>query len=252
MLDHTGMTRPQRQAVGIDVGIRGLTSPEDVARRLRISISPYVVLHGYWNRSMALIARAEVVAALDQCSETGEGMDRRRLGATVPFPLSRRFEADPYLLEVARSHLRRRVNVKAQAGLTLAGECSGGGWHKDTMTRGIKALMYLDDVDSSNGPFAMLRNYHGQNLAWSPDAVSGALRRLNSSVVDAACAKSRARVDELHASMGSVIIFEISSAHRGMPCRRGQRASLTNYYKVMKRNTTCASGRTASGPFVRG
>ena len=150
MLDPTAMTRPQRQAVGIDVGIRGITSPEDVARRLRISISPYVVLHGYWNRSMALIARAEVVAALDQCSETGEGMDRRRLGATVPFPLSRRFEADPYLLEVARSHLRRRVNVKAQVGLTLAGECSGGGWHKDTMTRGIKALMYLDTHNCLN------------------------------------------------------------------------------------------------------
>ena len=77
-------------------------------------------------------------------------------------------------------------------------------------------------------------------------------RRLNASVVERACAERRAYAEEQHAEMGSVVVFEISSAHRGMPCRRGQRASLTNYYKVMKRNTTCASGRTASGPFVRG
>ena len=232
-----------------------------VARRLRVGVSPYVVLHGYVNRSVARAMRAEVVHAINECSETGEGHDRRRLGAATDLPLTQAFEADPYLLAIARHHLSsgsgsgsgRAVNVKAQAGLTLAGENSGGGWHKDTIGRGIKALMYLDDVDASNGPFAMLRHYSERQLVWSPDAVSGIRRRLNESVVLRACAApgSKARIEELHASMGAVIVFEISSAHRGMPCKQRERASLTNYYRVAKASTTCKAGRhVADGPFM--
>ena len=240
-----------------------LPPPMALARRLRVSSSPYVVLHGYVNHSVADAMRAEVVRAIEECSEIGEGHDRRKLGveASPRYPLTRAFATDSYLLSVARHHLAGRpgtsggagINVKAQAGLTLAGENSGGGWHKDTISRGIKALLYLDDVDAGNGPFAMLRDYQEKQLTWSADAVSGVRRRLNESVVRRACevAGSRARVEELHAPKGSVIVFEISSAHRGMPCRRGERASLTNYYKVAKASTSCRRGsRVADGPFM--
>lgn len=239
-------------------------SPMAVARRLRVSASPYVVLHGYANRSVARAMRAEVIHSIRECSETGEGHDRRRLGAPAAgLPLLRAFETDPYLLSIARHHLvgarasggaaAGTVNVKAQSGLTLAGENSGGGWHKDTIGRGIKALMYLDDVDGGNGPFAMLRHYTERQLVWSPDAVSGVRRRLNESVVLRACAApgSQARIEELHASMGAVIVFEISSAHRGMPCKHRERASLTNYYRVRKASTVCKPERhIAEGPFM--
>ena len=238
----------------IDVPGSRLPSARSVARSLRVGASPYVVLHGYWNRSLAHAVREEVVAALAECSETGEGMDRRRLGASSPYALSRRFQEDPYLLEIARQHLPgKHVNVKAQAGLTLAGEASGGGWHKDTLARGIKALLYLDDVDSTNGPFTMLLDYEDKMLTWSPDAVSGIRRRLNASAVDRACVEHRAHVRELHAEMGSVVVFEISNAHRGKPSTRGERASLTNYYKVSKASTVCRVGEhVTQGPFVRG
>jgi hypothetical protein len=52
----------------------------------------------------------------------------------------------------------------------------------------------------------------------------------------------------LHASMGSAVVFEISSAHRGMPCTHGHRASLTNYYKVSKASTICAWRRRSACP----
>ena len=98
----------------------------------------------------------------------------------------------------------------------------------------------------------MLLNYSDHLLTWHSDTVSGIRRRLNSSVVDYACRVGHSHVVELHASMGTVIVFEISSAHRGMPCQRGERASLTNYYKVQKKNTACKAGaNVADGPFKR-
>ena len=111
--------------------------------------------------------------------------------------------------------------------------------------KGIKAMMYLDDVDASNGPFAMLLGYQDRQLVWAPDVVSGVRRRLNQSEVNRAVS-SGSRVENLYARMGSVIIFEISNAHRGMPCKSGERVSLTNYYKVSKASTTCAVGQNTS------
>ena len=98
----------------------------------------------------------------------------------------------------------------------------------------------------------MLRNYEDRRLAWSPDAVSGVRRRLNESVVERACRVGGSRAEELHARMGTLIIFEISSAHRGAPSRRGERVTLTNYYKVAKASTVCREGQhVTDGPFRR-
>lgn len=249
-----GLQNRELLVPSIDVAKAGLPPAASVARRLRVSTSPYVVMHGYWNRSMARALRAEVVQSLQDCSETGEGMDRRRLGASAGYPLSLRFQEDAYLLQIARlHHPGKAVNVRAQAGLTLAGERSGGGWHKDTLSRGIKALLYLDDVDASNGPFSMLLDYDDHKLAWIPDAVSGIRRRLNESAIARACAApGRSHVAELHARMGSVVVFEISSAHCGKPCASGERASITNYYKVSKKPTACQAGQHVTvGHFTR-
>ena len=244
----------------VDVARVGRPSPSSVAHLLRVGSAPYVLLRHYLNRSAAQELRAEVVASVQECSETGEGLDRRRLGATASFPLIERFERDGYLLEIAREHFARSrgardsgwLNVKAQAGLTMAGESSGGGWHKDTLKSGIKVLLYLDDVGHSNGPFAMLLNYSDRKLMWSADAVSGIKRRLSDSAVARVRHADGSYVQELHASMGSAVVFEISSAHRGMPCTHGHRASLTNYYKVSKASTMCSEGRhVADGPFKR-
>ena len=106
------------------------------------------------------------------------------------------------------------------------------------------------DFDSK-GPFALLLNYTTQELPWSADAVSGVRRRLNDSVVEGLVRGGNTDVYEIHAPMGSVVLFEISSVHRGMPCARGARATVTNYYKVAKASTTCHAGASmASSPFA--
>ena len=50
-----------------------------------------------------------------------------------------------------------------------------------------------------------------------------------------------ARVASLPGAAGTLVIFEISNVHRGAPCVAGERASLTNYYRVRKPSTACAA-----------
>ena len=103
------------------------------------------------------------------CHGIGEGGDNRTMGVSdVAKVDSRRFHLitafvqDRRLHKMAAAHLGmapRDVRVKTLAGSTAPGQSSGGGWHKDTRAPGIKALLYLDDVGPSNGPFSMLLGY---------------------------------------------------------------------------------------------
>ena len=219
-------------------------SPVDIVGRLRARKPPYVVIDGYWNASRTKAARAEALVALTGCSEVNEdGGDQRRLGLSEHarlFPLAAEFAEDSYLRQVAAAFLRTSFNTKVQAGLTRAGQASGGGWHRDTRRPGIKAMVYLDDVGPRNGPFAMLLGYDEQRLEHSPDPVSKRTTRFNASVVEGEV-RMGAVVHPIHAAAGALIIFEISSVHRGMPCEGGERAVLTNYYRVKRPSTTCSA-----------
>ena len=218
-------------------------SPVDVVGRLRARKLPYVVVDGYWNASRTRAARAEALVALAGCSEVNEdGGDQRRLGLSERharlFPLAVEFAEDSYLRQVAATFLRTSFNTRVQAGLTRAGQASGGGWHRDTRRPGIKAMVYLDDVGPRNGPFAMLLGYDEQRLEHSHDPLSKRTTRFNASVVEGEV-RLGAAVHPIHAAAGALIIFEISSVHRGMPCEGGERAVLTNYYRVKRPSTTC-------------
>ena len=199
------------------------------------SVSPYTLIRRYWNASKADAARAELVALMKrECSERAEGGDTRTLGASRlarrrprRYPLILEFALDPLLRRAAAQHLSlNNVTVDTLASVTRPGAASGGGWHVDQHERGFKAIMYLDDVDEFNGPFAVLLDYAGATIAPLPG-------RLGRRFGDAAIARAvhrGARVVPLHAPRGSVILFETSSIHRGLPCARGTRHSITNYY----------------------
>ena len=207
---------------------------------------PVIVLQNYWNVSTVDAARVEMQALMLECHDRGEGGDNRTLGASrlarlhpERYPHILKFERDPILRRTAAHHLRlERVSVDVLASTTGTGAASGGGWHKDQQARGFKALMYLDDVDASNGPFAMLLDYRDAMVQPLP----GRLGRRYSDAAIVAAIKGGARVRTFHAPRGTVILFETSNIHRGTPCERGVRHTLTNYYE----NTPNACSRTVA------
>ena len=208
-------------------------------KRLFPSSAPFLVLPQHWSRSKAVAAREQVLEAMGLCHDTGEGGDNRTMGISdiakaVPrrFHLITAFAQDRRLHRMAASHLGMApadVRVKTLAGSTAPGQASGAGWHKDGLKRGVKVLMYLDDVHEGGvGPFAMLLNYSDATLKHATDR-RGRRTRFDEAAVDGQV-KQGARVCEIFGGAGTAVIFETSSVHRGMPARIGGRVTLTNYY----------------------
>ena len=206
--------------------------------RLRPSTAPFLVLPSFWSREQAAAARQQVVDAQALCHDVGEGGDTRTMGISDwarrhpdRFPLITAFETDPLLRSMAARHLgKSRVAVTTLAGATAAGQASGGGWHKDSKHRGFKALIYLDDVrEEATGPFAMLLNYTDSMLRSNADRRN---TRYDAEDVQRHAQQYAARVEPIYGPAGTVVVFETSSVHRGMPCTTGGgRVTLTNYYE---------------------
>ena len=202
---------------------------------LTVRSRPFRLLRGYWSREKAAAAKQQVLDLMATCEGPGEGGDMRTMQADgiadrepTRYPLLLEFTRDKTLQAMAEHHLRRKdlPPTSLLAGHTLPGQASGGGWHKDAKFRGFKAMIYLDDVDASNGPFAMLLGYNDTSLKANADKRK---TRYDDEAIHDQVARG-ARVKELHAPAGSVIVFETSNVHRGMPCRERSRVSLTNYY----------------------
>ena len=210
------------------------------ATRLQVAKNPMLVLPRFWSAARADAAKAEVLAALDGCSIRGSGGDRRSFGVERAHSWGwghastaiRAFTHDKLLADAVHAFLntsRPRVQSLALGGFVNGpDQDSGGGWHQDAPWRGIKALMYLDDVrEPADCAFAMLRHYRPGRLR--PLARS---KRpgYSEAAVEAEVARG-ARVEAVLAPRGSVVLFDTSSVHRGLPCGIGRnRTTLTTYY----------------------
>jgi hypothetical protein len=210
------------------------------AARLQAAKDPVLVLPRFWSAAQADAAKAEVLAALRSCSEQGQGGDRRSFGVERAHTWGwghgstaiRAFTHDKQLAGAARAFLNSDTpNVhKLALGGFVSGpsQDSGGGWHQDAPWRGIKALMYLDDVgEPADCAFAVLRHYHPRRLR---PLVQPGRPGYSEAAVAAEVARG-ARIEPVLAPRGSVVLFDTSSVHRGLPCGVGRnRSSLTIYF----------------------
>lgn len=136
----------------------------------------------------------------------------------------------------------RYLGVSAKAAFTLGARLesklentgSGGGWHRDSGFRQIKAMLYLSDVAETNGPFQLLANSNKPiqmvkdnflvnqkygEVRWTEKLVDFLLNKT-----------SKSRLKTFTAKAGTLLIFDSSAIHRGAPILEGARYALTNYY----------------------
>ena len=235
--------RPSNTSV-VQLASRGVLECErhmkSLGQMLRVSSAPYLVLPGYWGQELVARALTEVQSVMNQCNRSGEGGDTRTFGVDkirtadgrLASPTARAFASDAFLRGVAR-HFFNRSKVSA---LTLAsradpGTNSGGGWHIDNPRRGIKALLYLTDIrDVHDGPFALLRDFVGMRHKRDP---AGRRTRYGEEEIIRQVNGSGAKIEPIYAPAGTVVLFDISSVHSGLPVSlgRSQRFVLTNYYE---------------------
>jgi hypothetical protein len=117
---------------------------------------------------------------------------------------------------------------------------SGGEWHRDSFKRELKAMLYLTDVEESDGPFSILRGSHrGADIV--RDTIRLAVRRGRLPDISATRLKDAGdhlgegrpdRIAVLTGGSGTLLLFDGSAIHTGLPPKPGGRAriALTIYY----------------------
>ena len=110
---------------------------------------------------------------------------------------------------------------------------SGGPWHRDSMFRQFKSMIYLSDVDEDNGPFQIVKGSHKLKEILS-DTRSGKLDAMESSfkqeTVEKLLKNNPEKLVSITAKAGSVVLVDTSAIHRGIPLNTGIRYALTNYF----------------------
>ena len=121
---------------------------------------------------------------------------------------------------------------------------SGGGWHRDSDLEQFKAMVYLNDVDSSNGPFLFLKNSDRFDLERREnlEKVSfrtkiyiflGKLKKhppmYDDMTVENYLIKSETKSTQVTGSKGTLVLFNSTYLHRGKNIEKGIRYTFTNY-----------------------
>ena len=110
---------------------------------------------------------------------------------------------------------------------------SGGRWHRDRKGRQFKSLVYLTDCVRRNGSFCIVRrsakpepfadaiaatNFAFPDIRWDDGDIDPFLARLGEDVIP------------IEGAAGTLVLFDSSLIHSGLPIRTGHRYALTNYY----------------------
>ena len=107
---------------------------------------------------------------------------------------------------------------------------SGGGWHRDDFNFQFKAILYLNDVSTDNGPFQLIENSNGLfNII--KDWVTARFNIKSTRINDANVALlDKDRLKTITGKAGTLILVDTSLIHRGKPLISGLRYAITNYY----------------------
>ena len=214
----------------------GRLSGQEVLHRL--NTFGFVVVNNYWSPQKCAMAREEIDHAMSQyrdkiISKPSEGTsgDERLFGIDRHYELASEFTPDPALTGL----LSAFTDTDLEPHFSVAGRLrydsdtirnSGGGWHRDRFQRTAKALIYLSDVDESNGPFSMLLGSNQYDLPLR----DGTVTRYTDETIESFCDSVKTKPVIMTGQAGTLILADTSYIHRGQNIEGGARYSLTNYY----------------------
>ena len=205
----------------------------------------FAVIEGYWPRERALAMRdrleLHLEAGRDRDFECGsylrfqddEAYDqgvRRLFHVERLVPELAAFRQDQFVLELASAYYR----MPFHSGLLLFQYNTRSNdntryFHVDSFAKEFKAFLYLDDVDTGNGPFTYLRGSHKRHLKRLAKQISG-------NANDAATSFSPGDVGALLGDevpvcgpAGTLILSDVRGLHRGSPQLDRSRSVLVNY-----------------------
>lgn len=162
---------------------------------------------------------------------------------------AKQFQEDRFI----NSILNAASNDKIESHFILGGKLtykenetknSGGGWHRDSDLEQFKAMVYLNDLDESNGPFLFLQNSDLFDLERRPYdqklsilskiyIMLGKLKknppRYTDLTVQNYLKKANIKPIEVVGKAGTIVLFNSTYLHRGKNIQNGTRYTFTNY-----------------------
>tara|TARA_Y100000591_G_C21605200_1_gene579984 strand:+ start:120 stop:764 length:645 start_codon:yes stop_codon:yes gene_type:complete len=126
---------------------------------------------------------------------------------------------------------RKIVKKRCQGGILIykndKTNSSGGGWHVDNYDLQLKAMIYLNDVNSNNGPFTYINNTNKFARKINPDLKN---HRFTNDIINNHPLLKNINIQELTGNAGDCILFRSDNIHKGKIIENGNRYTLTNYY----------------------
>lgn len=110
---------------------------------------------------------------------------------------------------------------------------SGGGWHRDSLYRQVKAILYLNDVNEKNGAYQIIKNSHKLRSRLQDIGIGGidsTQVRFSDQQVEKIIQNDPSRLITVKGKAGTLILKDCSAIHRGSPLKEGIRYALTNYF----------------------
>lgn len=188
------------------------------------------------------------------------GNDRRIFGSQHLSRFIRNYFDDPILRRYACEYLNTKqvLNMSSLYGeIKYDAACdvgSGGGWHRDSYIPQFKTILYLTDVDSSNGPFKYVplshkwKNIQACNLLLGPDCQF--LTRYSNEQVEKYCLSMDIKSQIFSGKKGTVVLADTRGIHSGTPLESGSRRAITNYYSpkvlISDDNAICGLDRATA------
>lgn len=141
-----------------------------------------------------------------------------------------------------RRALKDYTGLKKPKGMLLAARIdakdgnlgSGGGWHRDSpISHQFKAICYLNDVDTDNGPFMYIKGSHAKQCIFKDylyQRLKPGASRFNDSELGDYLRSSRQESYEATAKAGTLLFADTKGIHRGKPISKGSRYVLFCYF----------------------
>jgi len=216
----------------------------------------FIVLDNYFDKDYCDKARNKIDLMIKNHPEKSFCTKTEQTGGDIRFfkfenysETAISFSKDKWLREIVSEYLGRDLKTH----FVLAGKVSksnwesnsGGGWHRDSDFTQLKAMLYLSNVSSKNGPFLFVENSKSIDTKRRKTTLKNSLifyikfflrtfklypPRYDEIEIKEYIENNNLKINEITGKEGTVVLFDSSYIHRGKNIVEGTRYSFTNYY----------------------
>lgn len=201
----------------------------------------FYVYEDYYTPEQCALLRSEIDRVLaeykDQTSFDDLIGDARMFGAEKVSEAIRDYNQDSFLQKLSDlyhgQHAPAPFTMAARLEPNKINKDTDHGWHRDSLRRQFKSIIYLSDVTIDNGPYQYIANSNHMGRIFI-DGLTGKIPYMSPAVSPESAqriiAREPQRLKTVLGRAGTVILTDTTGIHRGSTIKSGHRYALTNYY----------------------